>query len=343
MNKYYSNDNFTMISYGFKKGKFNVDKKTFLDLTKKSLFLKEYAFMEVKTLIYKLFFDIDFKGHICPYITENMDHICMRICDAIVSQLNDKFVDPDLRYIFCIKNIGSGLHIYFPNILVNKDIHLMLCNSIIATLSKYDKNIIDATWNTIIDKAVCNANGIRLPFFHFNGTYYFPSFYKSTYPVPTDITKSIEICMIRSDSTNITMLKDPEFSIKTIKSINNDDPYNMHDNIDSDLYDNLANILSIRRIDDYNEWIKFILLCKKYDKRDIAINISKKSSKFDNNSMKIITNIWSKNIDIKYTISLLHYWCYTDDKEKYMNIIKKYGTENSNQIELSQEFVNFID
>ena len=105
----------------------------------------------------------------------------------------------------------------------------------------------------------------------------------------------------------------------------------------------LFNILDIKRLDNYNEWIKLgFLIYSLYEKNGIElyIELSKKSTKFKSEEEVIQKyNTFSKRI---YSIRTLHYLCKRDNPEEYNKIIAKvdnYEEEIINPIFIDKRYL----
>lgn len=129
--------------------------------------------IELKTNIFSFFLDLDFfqeiglPSHILlKYITT--------IQKSIYNILNNTHDPKETRTIVCItkdksivKNnesyIKTGVHLYWPNIYVNKEYSLILRNIIIdALIDQYGERGSHNTWEDVVDKTVLESNGLRM-------------------------------------------------------------------------------------------------------------------------------------------------------------------------------------
>jgi hypothetical protein len=244
--KYKISNDHVFVSYG--KGNrtgnfyFSQDSNILNNICHNPYYFKRYAFVEIKTEYYKLMFDFDFKSNNYGYVQYKDDSV--KIVDFIVENINkvllESFVKPNIDFIYCDKSTGHGAHVYYPNIIVNKEIHQEIYNRTFNTLGQSQKfKLTTKQWRDIFDSCVSIANGLRLPYFCVNGSFYKQNSKKSTYDVPeydgkpnpkmlylccvrTDKTKvEPETTIILSEKTNIveTKCKTAE-TIKTVKTIN---------------------------------------------------------------------------------------------------------------------------
>jgi hypothetical protein len=91
-----------------------------------------FCFVEKKTKYYKLYWDFDFKYDKEPEIYNGFvglhDFITEYILKYIIETLNEtlNLSKSDLHYIWAQKEKSIGFHIYFPNIIVDKELHLWI-------------------------------------------------------------------------------------------------------------------------------------------------------------------------------------------------------------------------
>ena len=347
LNRFYNTENYNCFSYGETKGTFLID-DNFLHLTSlNEQTCKKYSLVEKKSQYYKLIFDIDFKPLYNDKKKENdffylydtkEDLITSIIIKSIEEVLKNVFIEPNCEYVYCDKSDGThGVHLYYINIIVNNEVSSYLYKLILnLCLNNTKIKMPLLCWQKIIDACTTNSNGLRMPFFYKNGSYYKPNNELSTCKIPDDIKEISKLCLIRTNNTEIQpMIKDEidksNFTttkiVKTIKI--KDDIIDIDDTID-ELDDNdiikidndkkiliikLLNVLSVDRLDDYNKWIHVIMLCKNYNLKKEAIEISKKSNKYDSNSPKIINNIFrTKKHNKLLKIGTLIMWCKEDNE-----------------------------
>ena len=177
----------THFSYGLLKGIFNISDVLLKSICKQFYFIN-YGLVEKKTDFYKLMFDFDFKEkhkyyHLYSHIS---NEIVNHLIDIINQTLLLVFVTPDLHYIYCDKNIGKGIHLYYPNIIVTQQIHSYIFNLSFNKIVELDLFKLEHSrdcWYDIFDDCVFKNVGLRLPYFTVNGGYYKFNEFKSTYNI----------------------------------------------------------------------------------------------------------------------------------------------------------------
>lgn len=89
----------------------------------------------------------------------------------------------------------------------------------------------------------------------------------------------------------------------------------------------LLQLLNLKRIDDYDTWISLVMFAKNYGLYNEIIEISKKSTKFDSDSLTKINDIFHKtsNNDKILTFGSLVYWVKQDNCYDCMNIMRKHN------------------
>lgn len=338
-----------VVSYGLKKGCYLTNEYTLTKYALDKNYNSMYCFVPIKTDFYTLIWDFDFKIDKCNLLNQfinQFNDITKFIIDTIIQTINDIFINPNTQYIYSDKNIGYGIHLYFPNIIVNKYVHSYIYNITKDKIIK--KNIIPIEIiNHILDPCVSKANGLRLFYYIYNDTYYKPNQELSTFNFDKNPENHFKFCLINTNHSEIS----PKLKINyddidnnifkiDIKNKNIDIQQNIiKDNIEyindftflklddkKNLFIELSNIISIERLNDYNKWINIVYLYKTYGLYDEVINISKKSNKYDINSLKIINDIFKKKRIPKnfLTIGSLIKWCFDDDINNTVKILEKY-------------------
>lgn len=137
---------------------------TFLNVYFNALLRGEkLSVVELKTPIYRLFFDIDAKVS-----SETVDfEPIFRTLYAEVEQF--WVVESTLRMIVCAApskhqddaTVKLGFHVIFPSIFVNAPIALAFRTALIEALEKECPNVCLNTWADAIDPSVFKANGLR--------------------------------------------------------------------------------------------------------------------------------------------------------------------------------------
>lgn len=223
-NHIYSNDHI-FFSYGDIKGNFyfSAADDIFYAMCKNNYYFNKYALVELKTEYYVIMFDFDFKNKHEGY--ENYKDCSVEIVDFIIDNINDvlkeSFVKPNIDFIYCDKSEGHGVHLYYPNVIVNKFVHCEIYKRILSRLKK-DKNfnLTNDQWVNIFDACISKANGLRLPYFNYNGSFYKQNRKKSTYDISEYDGKPdpnvLKLCCIRTDKNNVC----PKTLIETYEMTN---------------------------------------------------------------------------------------------------------------------------
>jgi len=294
--------------------------------------------------------DFDFKIDKCILLNDyiqQFDIIFNFITFNIIETLNETFNNPNIQYIYADKNIGYGIHLYFPNIIVNKNVHSYLFNTIKNKIIKNNSYPIEII-NHIFDPCVSKANGLRMFYYNYNNNFYKPNKNLSTFVFEDEPELHFKYSIINTDNKELVPklkinLEDIENNIFNINNkIKKQDVVNniIKDDIEyindftylqlgdkKQMFIDLANSLNLYRIDEYNNWIKLLYLFKTYGLYDEIITLSKKSSKYNNDSLKYINNIWNKKrVPINcLTIGSLIKWARDDNFNNTVQILEKYN------------------
>jgi hypothetical protein len=230
--KYINSDDHIFYSYGdnVNKGVFYFNNGTILekicDSKQYEYFMTNYCFVEKKTDYYQCIFDLDFKETDKNYnkYIDKIQEITNLIIDKINITLKIIFKNPNIKFIYCDKNKGTGIHLYYPNIIVNKIVHIEIYNLLLNCLLKdktfdFDKNI----WNTIVDVCTSKANGLRLPYFAINGKYYKQNKKMSTFNIDEfdgyPNKNILKLCLVRTNKIKCC----PELKINIYEENNNNE------------------------------------------------------------------------------------------------------------------------
>ena len=351
-------------SYGIQTGNYIFDPNELVKYANNEEFLKEFCFVPKKTNFSNLIWDFDFKVGKCPEeLIKREEEIVLHITDIIIQQIKFAFKTEtnDIKFIYAIKNKGSGVHLYFPNIIVDRDIHAYLYVKTMDILKQEnylgandDQTII----NQIFDACVSKANSLRMFYFYSkDGSYYFPCPKRSTYKIGTNKAKNMLLsytntnrtcCQPKLDITQENIMdaicvinkkkKDADIKIKKVK--NNieyiQDFLFMLTADKKKMFLELANILDMKRLESYETWISIVLLFKTYGLINECIELSKKSKSFDNNTVNIIMNTFRSKIKKDcMIIGTLIYMCHHDNFIETRKILEKYGNTNYSYIGLN--------
>lgn len=155
-------------SYGNKKGKFKVpDKKIMYKFVLNQDGSRGFKFLDNITKCHILYFDIDYKPGICDFPRDELQNIVDKIIDILTDKINKKML-----YLYCEKISNSGgVHLYFPDIISNRQYTKYLVDCVRDVIKVTYKNA-----NAIIDYA---SAGICM--LYSGNDYYSINFDKSTY------------------------------------------------------------------------------------------------------------------------------------------------------------------
>lgn len=354
--------NANVFSYGTITGNYLIPMNTLANISLEKNILESYALVEKKTEYYKLIFDIDYKNREqdkddAKHYIHQTDKITDFIIKNIILVLNETLDNVDTRYLYADKENDFGVHLYFPNVIVDKKLHQYIQNKVFSLCVKNDPfKLNEKIWDKILDKCVAKANGLRLLYYQKDGNYYKPNKNKSTIEIPKNAKELMLLSFIRTEASKYNCqlkirLEDCD-NKKTKKSNKDINKQNLNLNNDSD-YDHLElndkkemccellDLLSIKRIDEYDTWIDLVYFCKNYGLYDDIIKLSKKSLKFNNKAINIINNIFTKKkIPEKYlSIGSLINWAKEDSHFKAINILKKYNTKVKLEIKDTNDFL----
>ena len=311
-----------------------------------SNYFSSFCFVEKRKKYYKLYWDFDFKYNSCPDIyagfTEQHDEITKYIINYIIITLNDTLhlAKSDLQYVWAEKNNSAGFHIYFPNIIVDNELHVWIHDKTrekIYNDKKYPEKLIDK----IFDKCV-KSNGLRLFYYVYDNDFYFPNQTKSTFHFDPDPDKHFHLCIINTNYDvfnfnlkinagfvqNNIFVHDVKIEKKSIDANTIVDIKTIDVSGKKDLIVGLGKCLNINRIDDYGSWISLVYMFKNFGMYEEIIELSKKSNKFDDKSIQTIDKIFKnkttpRNVKI-ITIGSLINWAKADNLNLTNQIFSKY-------------------
>ena len=194
-------------SYANNKGNFMHDVNKIIKETLNSD--NNYCFVEKKTEYYKCMWDFDYKDKLDEICRTNHEEITTTIINSINFVLGNMFDKIDINYIYCIKNRGLGVHVYYPNVLVNSDVHQEIYHNVIKHVKLISKNkeyIINNVEN-ILDLSTCVSNGMRVIYNVYKDAYYYPCIEKSTFKIPEDKAEQIRLTLINISEPNSLLVK----------------------------------------------------------------------------------------------------------------------------------------
>jgi hypothetical protein len=342
------------LSYGQIKGIFKEDANTIRKISLNPDLDANYGFVECKTQYYRLMFDLDYKEKdplVLPHIKYHQN-ITKYLIDKIITAITYMIKDPNVEYIYAIKNQGYGVHLYWPNIILDKELHSQIYELTIELIKIDQFKQIDKVMDIIskiFDESVCRSNGLRLFYNTVNGNYYYPSAELSTFKFPTDKKYHFKFCLINTTNThyNFELTDDYIKVLKIEKELNSEksiDRYTekyIEPEVNKKLFMELIQVLDDDRWNNYNTWIDLVFLFRTYDFKDELIKFSKESNKFDNSSETTINNIFSKPIVVsrKKTIGSLIYWCKSDNYFDTVKVLYNYNIPIKLEIEKSADIL----
>lgn len=206
-------DQYTHTSYNGRKGLFKIDNlddlDRFNDFILTNRLAKRYTFVEMKTPYYKLIIDLDFKDDDRFKAVSRFDvnKLTDSIMSAFIETLGYFVEDSELydKYIYSDKSEGNGVHIYFPELIVNNNFARAVRSHVIECLlrDKKYKEIDQETWKNIIDGSLYYGTGMKLMFQTVKKAYYKVNPEKSTLKgLSTERKHLLELTRIRTPSTS---------------------------------------------------------------------------------------------------------------------------------------------
>lgn len=110
------------------------------------------------------------------------------------------------KKIFQYEYSPYGVHLYFLNLVVNKELHERLIKEVTDRCyndEDYKNKFNFRRWELLIDDSAAR-NGLRLPYFNSKGAYYKKNEEKSKYSlkIPSKTQQFISLCLLNTDSTD---------------------------------------------------------------------------------------------------------------------------------------------
>jgi hypothetical protein len=311
-----------------------------------SNYFTSFCFVEKKTKYYKLYWDFDFKYEKKPEIYYGFvgqhDFITEYILKFIIDTLNEtlNLSKSDLHYIWAQKEKSIGFHIYFPNIIVDKELHLWIYEKTFEKIMN-DKKYPEKLISQIFDKCI-QSNGLRLFYYKLNDDYYFPFQDKSTYKFDPEPDKHFHLCIINTnyDVYNFNLkihydliwknnlVEDKKIESKSIQSNTIVDIKTIDIKDKKDLILGLCECLGDDKINEYHYWISLVYMFKNFGMYEEIKKISNKSKKCDDKAIQTIDKIFKnkttpRNVKI-ITIGTLIEWAKADNLELTNKVFSKY-------------------
>ena len=305
-----------------------------------------FCFVEKKTKYYKLYWDFDFKYEKEPEIYNGFigqhDFITEYILKYIIDILNEtlNLSKSDLQYVWAQKEKSIGFHIYFPNIIVDKELHLWIYDKTFEKILN-DKKYPEKLISKIFDKCI-QSNGLRLFYYKYNDDFYFPFQEKSTFKFEPEPDKHFHLCIINTnyDAYNFNLkihsdliwknvfVEDKKIVSKSIESNTTVDIKTINIEDKKDLIIGLSQCLNIDKINEYHNWISLVYMFKNFGMYEEIIKLSKKSKKFDDKSKQTIDKIFRNKTTPRHvkiiTIGTLIKWAKADKIELTNKVFSKY-------------------
>jgi hypothetical protein len=319
---------------------------------------KHFALTPIKSDFYPLYFDFDNKSTMDFHNKNNFYSIVKIFIDIIINFINSISINTDCSFIYSHKFINSndGVHLYFPNIIVNKCIHSIIYSNVLKISISMIDSISSDIIRKIFDKCVI-SNGLRLFYFYFNNDFYFPSNSLSTFHFDPEPINNVSLSFLNTSytSTNICFINQTAFFNSNIifksplisnhpssnnisDSSNNitDSSNNIHNIIDINFITpsdkvsfitDLLNLLTPSFYNNYDQWINIIFILKNFSLFDLAVSFSKKSFKFDSHSLSIIHNIFYNNHHSNNLLTLgsLIFWAFDSSPFDTIDVLENYN------------------
>ena len=352
----------THLSYGLIKGCYQLPPESSHNIILEIISDKNYALIEKRTDFFKLFWDLDLKQDIIKELGDtDLSQFIAFLINQIIYAIK-YYIDLDsdeLEYIYCDKDSGNGVHLYFPKIIVNSAHALVIRNKLLELCpSETYPDITQELYHKIIDESVFKSNGIRLIHQTYNGAYYRINRERSTYRrIPKDLLEQLELTSIRTkecsekwyptyDDNNYPVIytdldiffrKTDQEPDKAVHNNNANRPKRTG-KINQTEVEEIANNLKFSRIDNYETWRDFVFMCKNEGLNELAHKVSQRSKKYDSKSVDKILNS-NKAVGKQLTLGSLYYWSKTDNPVIHETIIAKYRDSKRLKINHTDEYL----
>jgi hypothetical protein len=310
---------------------------------------KTQGIVEKKTKYFLFTLDIDFKEK--EFKKQKVDYPSdkeqKKIIKYIIKKIDGAFdhlieSDVDKSYIVCDKKKGNDAHIYYPGIIVDCEFG--------QAILEYTKDVIyndlkapieGKIWQKILDPCTVKGNGLRIIKTYVRGSCYDINKKRSTYEnIPKSFRKQVKILQLRKPKANNynfdpAIDEDTDYvyrryipevtkseSNKKVKLDKNGTSEELP--ISEKYFEELLDNLSLKRIDDREDWMRIIYLCRTYDKKKLAEKISSKSEKYDLDAKNTIIRIWNQGIsNSQVRVGSLFKWSKEDNLEKHLKIVER--------------------
>ena len=340
----YLNNNQNSEFYLFGEDKYKDNSKTFIVATKKQIYEKS---VEKKYSLYeyylpnqkvRLIFDIDLdftKNELPRNLDKNnyFDDIINRVIEKSNIKIS-KYTNivPQIIVLSANTDTKKSSHIIYKNIVFN-DIYTMkyFVNELKSDLlncyvdySIYADRCMRLLWNCKYGK---NNFLIKNKLINYNESNEENLFYDSMIVPQSNDYILIDYHILNIETNNVK--QEIPKNIYDKKIFINDN--NLKLDVPKEFIICLLDLLSYKRLHDYETWMEVVKVCRNYGLYDELINISKKiTTKFDNKTIEIIDKIFSNPIPLHHlTKESIYKWCIKDNKNKFDEISKKYNIETN--------------
>lgn len=326
-------------SYGIIPGNYSIPIPELIDLIIHHPEITEkYTLVERKSPFYKFIVDLDYK--LDSYNGKEKEHTHL-IIQTLNNVLNEIFNDPDITYIYCDKatkltvpnkSMLHGVHLYYPNIVVDTITHQEIYHRTYENLQSIDPN---TNWHSILDMSVAKQNCIRLPYFVKDNYYYKPNKILSTHNYPQNapellklfITKTTKFECHPKPKITLTNILESRKDINTETIVCSDIHHIIDETTNINMINQLIDMIPNTLLEDVDFWIKFVYLCKNYNIKDKCIEKSIQTHNTYTNSIADIESRFASNTisNTPITVASLINWCKTIDYIKCANICYQHG------------------
>lgn len=201
-------------SYGESKRKFHIDSEKLFDIICEKH--PSYVLIDILPKFFKLYLDINFSSTIYEkHQIDVSEDDRNRIFDIIIDVIKGNDITAECKeYIYADNNINNGLHIYFPEIVVDRNTAISLVKVIQMELvsNGYDKDLV----NDIVSSKSYYV-GMRMINQKVGKQFYSVNRRESTYMVPKKLIDQYRITCLKTEANDINV----GVSLRIVKERNN--------------------------------------------------------------------------------------------------------------------------